>query len=106
MPPAVPRIPLGEGFTPLLRARRVADELGLRSLLVKDEAVNPTGSFKARGMAVAVSDAAARGERAAAAPPAGNAGAAPARYRARARLGVRLIRPHTHARPFRHGFWR
>ena len=48
MLPGVPPITLGEGLTPLLRARRVADELGLKSLFVKDEAVNPTGSFKAR----------------------------------------------------------
>jgi len=96
----VPPITLGEGFTPLLRARRVADELGLRSLLVKDEAVNPTGSFKARGMAVAVSVAAARGVRAAAAPSAGNAGAALAAYGARAGMEVRLFLPQTTPRPF------
>jgi len=48
---------LGEGFTPLLRARRLGDKLGLPNLYLKDESQNPTGSFKARGMAVAVSKA-------------------------------------------------
>src|SRR5262249_39168575 len=68
MLPEVPSITLGEGFTPLLPARRVGSDLGLESLYVKDEAINPTGSFKARGMTVAVSVAAARGVRVAAAP--------------------------------------
>jgi len=100
MLPGVPPITLGEGLTPLLRARRVADELGLKALFVKDEAVNPTGSFKARGMAVAVSVAAARGVRVAAAPSAGNAGAALAAYGARAGMEVRLFLPATTPRPF------
>jgi len=100
MLPGVPPITLGEGFTPLLRARRLAAELGLKSLFVKDEAVNPTGSFKARGMAVAVSVAAARGVRVAAAPSAGNAGAALAAYGARAGMEVRLFLPETTPRPF------
>jgi len=100
MLPGVPPITLGEGLTPLLQARRVADELGLKALFVKDEAVNPTGSFKARGMAVAVSVAAARGVRVAAAPSAGNAGAALAAYGARAGMEVRLFLPATTPRPF------
>ena len=100
MLPDVPPITLGEGLTPLLRARRIADELGLKSLFVKDEAVNPTGSFKARGMAVAVSVAAARGVRVAGAPSAGNAGAALAAYGARAGMEVRLFLPATTPRPF------
>lgn len=100
MLPDVPPISLGEGLTPLVRARRLGDELGLESLFVKDEAVNPTGSFKARGMAVAVSVAAARGVRVAAAPSAGNAGAALAAYGARAGMEVRLFFPDTTPRPF------
>ena len=46
---------LGEGFTPLIHARRLGSRLGLPNLYLKDEALNPTGSFKARGLAVAVS---------------------------------------------------
>ncbi|MEK7284021.1 MAG: threonine synthase [Acidobacteriota bacterium] len=98
--PEVPPITLGEGFTPLLPARRLGAELGLASLFIKDEAVNPTGSFKARGMTVAVSVAAARGVRVAAAPSAGNAGAALAAYGARAGMDVHLFLPETTPRPF------
>jgi len=100
MLPEVPPISLGEGFTPLLHARRLGAELGLPSLYVKDEAVNPTGSFKARGMTLAVSVAAARGVRVAAAPSAGNAGSALAAYGARAGMQVQLFLPETTPRPF------
>ncbi len=100
MLPGVPPITLGEGFTPLLPARRLGAELGLASLYIKDEAVNPTGSFKARGMAVAVSVAAARGVHVAAAPSAGNAGAALAAYGARAGMEVHLFLPEATPRPF------
>src|SRR5690606_41491710 len=51
------RLTLGEGFTPLLGAPRLADALGLERLWIKDEGRNPTGSFKARGLAVAVARA-------------------------------------------------
>ncbi|HEV8703203.1 MAG TPA: threonine synthase [Candidatus Polarisedimenticolia bacterium] len=98
--PGVPPITLGEGFTPLVEARRLGAEIGLGSLFIKDEAVNPTGSFKARGMAVAVSVAAARGVRVAAAPSAGNAGAALAAYGGRAGMEVHLFLPETTPRPF------
>jgi threonine synthase len=93
MLPAVPPVTLGEGETPLLPARRAGAALGLPHLWVKDEAVNPTGSFKARGMAVAVSVAAAHGARLLAAPSAGNAGAALAAYGARAGVEVRVVMP-------------
>ena len=92
LPPVTP-ITLGEGGTPLLPARRLGDEVGLRALYIKDEALNPTGSFKARGMSVAVSVAAAQGVRVVAAPSAGNAGSALAAYGARAGLKVRLFLP-------------
>ncbi len=72
----------GEGGTPLLRAPRLAKELDVRELLVKDEGRNPTGTFKARGMAVAVPMARALGAKALVAPTAGNAGAALALYAA------------------------
>ena len=91
---------LGEGSTPLLPARRLGAELGLSRLYIKDEAVNPTGSFKARGMAVAVSVAAAQGVTVVAAPSAGNAGSALAAYGARAGLEVRLFLPEGTPAPF------
>ncbi len=72
----------GEGGTPILRAPRLAKELGLPDLLVKDEGRNPTGTFKARGMAVAVPMAKALGAKALVVPTAGNAGAALALYAA------------------------
>ena len=72
----------GEGGTPVLRAPRLAESLGLRGLLVKDEGRNPTGTFKARGMAVAVPVARTLGARRLVVPTAGNAGAALAVYAA------------------------
>jgi threonine synthase len=86
-------VSLGEGGTPLLGMPRLAARLGLASLLVKDEALNPTGSFKARGMSVAVSMARALCARALAAPSAGNAGGALAAYGARAGLPVHVAMP-------------
>ena len=77
-------VSLGEGMTPLLEGKRLAQELGLPHLLLKDESGNPTGSFKARGMSTAVSKAVELGARAFAVPSAGNAGAALAAYAARA----------------------
>ena len=67
-------VSLGEGFTPLLSTPRLAQKVGLKKLLVKDEGQNPTGSFKARGMAAAVSRAKELGVTAFGAPSAGNAG--------------------------------
>jgi threonine synthase len=71
---------LGEGATPLLSATRIAPELGVAALLVKDESQNPTASFKARGMAVAVARARELGGEVICLPSAGNAGAAAAAY--------------------------
>ena len=98
--PPVPPITLGEGFTPLLPAPRIASDLGGGSLWIKDEAVNPTGSFKARGMTTAVSVAAAQGVKRVAAPSAGNAGSALAAYGARAGMEVHLFLPETTPTPF------
>jgi threonine synthase len=98
--PDVEPVSLGEGGTPLLPARRLGAVLGLDALLVKDEAQNPTGSFKARGMAVAVSVARAAGVRVVAAPSAGNAGSALAAYGARAGMEVRLFLPESTPAPF------
>ncbi|MFQ5877734.1 MAG: threonine synthase [Acidobacteriota bacterium] len=97
--PGVPPVTLGEGFTPLVPADRLGADLGLRRLFVKDESLNPTGSFKARGMSVAVSVAAAQGAQVLAAPSAGNAGTALAAYAARAGLEARLFLPETTPRP-------
>mgnify|MGYP003868696783 CR=1 FL=1 len=78
------RLTLGEGSTPLLSLPRTAARLGLDNLFLKDEALNPTGSFKARGLVVAVSKALELGVRAFVIPTAGNAGGALAAYCARA----------------------
>ena len=87
-------VSLGEGGTPLLRAHRLDAllELGLE-LYVKDEAQNPTGSFKARGMSAAVTRAKRLGAKAFVAPSAGNAGGALAAYGARAGIPVTVFLP-------------
>jgi len=87
------RVTLGEGFTPLLAAPRLGERLGLPRLLVKDEANNPTGSFKARGLSLAVSMARALGATDVCLPSAGNAGSALAAYAARAGLRAHVFLP-------------
>jgi len=84
---------LGEGDSPLLPVPRIADELGLGYVFVKDEGRNPTGSFKARGLAVAVSRAKELGAKALSIPTAGNAGGALAAYAARAGLEAHVFMP-------------
>lgn len=86
-------VSLGEGWTPLLHAKTLGASLGMRELYVKDESLNPTQSFKARGMAVAVSMAKELGARKLAAPSAGNAAGALAAYCARAGLEAFLFMP-------------
>ncbi len=86
-------VTLGEGMTPLLPVPRLAAALGCSSLLVKEEGQNPTGSFKARGQAVAVSRAVELGARALAIPSAGNAGGAMAAYAARAGVPAYVFMP-------------
>jgi len=93
LPLHVEPISLGEGGTPLLRAARYGTELGLPNLWVKDESQNPTQSFKARGMAVAVSMAEHLGATKLAVPTAGNAGGALAAYAARAGLEAYIFMP-------------
>ena len=83
LPGDVAPVSLGEGGTPLLRAQKFADDI---DLWIKDESLNPTQSFKARGMSVAVSIAKYLGATTLAAPSAGNAGGALAAYAARAGL--------------------
>jgi len=87
------RIHLGEGATPLLRAPRLGAALGVPGLRIKAEGLNPTGSFKARGMAAAVSRAAELGATGLVAPSAGNAGGALAAYGAAAGLPVTVVMP-------------
>jgi threonine synthase len=84
---------LGEHWTPLLPCPRLGRELGLERLWIKDEAVLPTGSFKARGMALAVSMARYFGLQQLAVPSAGNAGGALAAYGARAGCTVHVFMP-------------
>jgi threonine synthase len=84
---------LGEGWTPLLPAPRYGAHIGIRGLLIKDEGLLPTGSFKARGAAVGVSRARELGIRRVAMPTNGNAGAAWATYAARAGLRATVAMP-------------
>jgi threonine synthase len=87
------RVTLGEGFTPLLRTPRLGALVGLPLLQVKDEGGNPTGSFKARGLALAVSMAKAQGTTDVCLPTAGNAGSALAAYAARGGLRAHVFMP-------------
>ncbi|TNH30521.1 threonine synthase [Micromonospora orduensis] len=84
---------LGEGWTPLLRAPAYGAEIGIADLMVKDEGLIPTGSFKARGAAVGVSRARELGVERIAMPTNGNAGSAWATYAARAGMGATIVMP-------------
>jgi len=86
-------VSLGEGATPILDLPLLARELGVTHLWVKDEGLNPTASFKARGMSAAVTRAAALGVAGLVVPTAGNAGAALSAYGAAAGLPVRVFAP-------------
>jgi threonine synthase len=88
-------ITLGEGTTPLTEAPGLARAIGVRRLWVKDEGLNPTASFKARGMSAAVTRAKAAGVPGLVVPTAGNAGAALSAYGAAAGLPVRVYAPET-----------
>jgi len=87
-------VSLGEGWTPLLHARRLGARLGVDELYIKDESQNPTQSFKARGMSVAVSMAKELGVQKLAVPSAGNAAGALAAYAARAALECHIFMPN------------
>ena len=86
-------VTLGEGGTPLLPVPRLGQSLGCKNLLVKDEGLNPTGSFKARGMAVAVSRAKELGASSLGTPSAGNAACAMSAYAARAHMSAYVFMP-------------
>ena len=98
--PNDPPVSLGEGMTPLVHTKRLCASIsircpsgGLENLYVKDEGLNPTGSFKARGMTAAVSRAKQLGAKALAAPTAGNAGGALAAYAAAAGIPAVIVMP-------------
>jgi threonine synthase len=86
-------VSLGEGDTPLLRLNRISEKLGIPNLYMKDEAQNPTGSFKARGISVAISKAVELGITKIVMPSAGNAGGALAAYAARAGIQSLIYMP-------------
>jgi threonine synthase len=86
-------VSLGEGFTPLLKADRLTEKLNLKHLWIKDESTIPTGTFKARGFAVAISKAKELGVKTVAVPSAGNAAGAAAAYGARAGMEVYVFLP-------------
>src|ERR1041385_309708 len=86
-------VSLGEGGTPLLHAKKFGEKIGALDLWIKDESQNPTQSFKARGMAVAVSMAKYLGATKLAVPSAGNAGGALAAYAARAGIEAHIFMP-------------
>lgn len=86
-------VSLGEGMTPLLKADRIGARLGARNLWIKDEGINPTGSFKARGLSCAISMAVELGVGAVAIPSAGNAASALAAYAAAAGLEAHIFMP-------------
>ncbi len=86
-------VTLGEGGTPLLEAPRLGDKVGFTQLYVKEEGLNPTGSFKARGLSAAVSRAMELGVKGFTIPTAGNAGSALAAYGARAGIPVDVFMP-------------
>ncbi len=94
------RFTLGEGGTPLLHLESLGKALGLSQLYAKDEGINPTGSFKARGLGVAVARAAELGVQAVAIPSAGNAGSATAAYAARAGIPAHVFLPRDVPRAF------
>ena len=86
-------VSLGEGFTPLVRADRLGNALGAKNLWVKDEGVNPTGSFKARGLSCAISMCVELGVKKVAVPSAGNAASATAAYAAAAGIECHIFMP-------------
>lgn len=90
------RVSLGEGWTPMLLANRLSAKYSMDKLLIKDESANPTGSFKARGLSMAVSKAKELGVETCIVPTAGNAGGALSAYCAKAGMKAIVVMPsHT-----------
>jgi threonine synthase len=94
-------VSLGEGFTPLLTLSNLAKQYELKSLLLKDEGQNPTGSFKARGLSMAISKAKEHGVEGCIIPTAGNAGVAMAAYCAKAGMRAVVVMPRHTPKAFR-----
>jgi threonine synthase len=93
-------VTLGEGWTPLIHARRLGERLGMSRLYVKDESLNPTNSFKARGLSAAVTRALYLGARTLSVPSAGNAANAVAAYGAAAGIPAKVFMPKDVKVPF------
>ena len=93
-------VTLGEGFTPLVHATSLGATVGLSRLYIKDESLNPTNSFKARGQSAAITRAKYLGESTIALPTAGNAGNAAAAYASAAGLACEVFIPKDAKRPF------
>lgn len=93
-------VTLGEGLTPLIHAKRLGSTLGLDRLLIKDESLNPTNTFKARGLSAAISRAKALGATTVFLPTAGNAGNAAAAYAAAAGMKCEVFIPKDAKQPF------
>ncbi len=94
-------VSLGEGFTPLLTLKNLASDYGFASVQMKDESLNPTGSFKARGLSMAISKAKEFGIRKCIIPTAGNAGGALAAYCAKAEIEAVVVMPEHTPKPFK-----
>ncbi len=86
-------ISLGEGFTPLLKADNLGKTISFKNLYIKDESGNPTNSFKARGLSMAISKAKEYGIKAVTIPTAGNAGSAMSAYAAKAEMAAHVFMP-------------
>jgi threonine synthase len=93
-------VTLGEGFTPLVHAQSLGRSIGLERLYIKDESLNPTNSFKARGQSAAITRAKYLGATTIALPTAGNAGNAAAAYSAAAGLACEVFIPKDAKKPF------
>lgn len=93
-------VSLGEGMTPLIHAKRLGENLGLKNLFIKDESLNPTGSFKARGLSCAISKAKELGIKEVSIPSAGNAGGATSAYSAKAGIKAHIYMPKDVPEPF------
>jgi threonine synthase len=94
-------VTLGEGFTPILQLRREGEAVGLEHLLMKNDGLVPTGTFKARGMASAISKCKELGVRTVAVATAGNAGAAMSAYASRANVESYVFMPKSTPTPIR-----
>ncbi len=93
-------VSLGEGLTPLIHAKKLGELLGFPNLYIKDESLNPTGSFKARGLSCAISKAKELGIKEVVIPSAGNAGGATSAYSAKAGIKAHIYMPKDVPEPF------